>query len=112
MGIFRRKDKVPKNTDSVEFRRYMAKKLNGRKVRYVLEREEANDRVIGKDGFISVFGEDLSVICGGKTLFRAKVDTLKECFEFLSLEGVTLSAFDLTSGSVRTVMAYYKYYRD
>ncbi len=90
----------------------MAKKLDGRKVRYVLEREADCDRVIGKDGFISVFGDELSVICGDKTLFRAKIDNLTACWEFLSLEGVTLTAFDITTGKERTVMAYYKYYRD
>ncbi|NLN56247.1 MAG: hypothetical protein GX148_08130 [Clostridiales bacterium] len=110
MGIFK-KDKPPKDTNSVEFRRYMAKKLNERKIRYVLEKEETVNRVIGKDGFFSVFGGEISVICGEKTLFRSKVDTLSACWEFLSLEGVTITGYDLTTGKERTILAYYKYYR-
>ncbi|MEG1743758.1 MAG: hypothetical protein RR246_06280 [Clostridia bacterium] len=89
----------------------MSKKISGKPVRYVLERENQTDRVIGKDGFISILGDELSVVCGEKTLFCAKIDTLT-AWEFLSLEGVTLTAIDLTQGKERTVMAYYKYYRD
>ena len=109
MSLFNfRKEKIPKDTNSVEFKRYMAKKIDGKKLRYVLEREADSDRVIGKDGFISLYNDELSVICGEKTLFCAKVDT----WEFMSLEGVTLTAPDLVTGKERTVMAYYKYYRD
>lgn len=111
MKLFAKKDKPPKDTKSVGFKRYMAAKLNGRSIRYVLQREDNSDRVIGKDGFIAVTDGILSVNCGVKTLFSAQVDTL-EAWEFLSLEGVTLTGYDLVEGRERTVMAYYKYYRD
>jgi len=112
MSLFNfKKEKIPKDTSSVEFKRYMAKKIDGKKIRYVLERENDNDRVIGKDGFLSLYNDELSVVCGEKTLFCAKVDQLV-AWEFMSLEGVTLTAFDLISGKERTVMAYYKYYRN
>ncbi len=112
MGLFGfRKEKIPKDTNSVKFKLYMAKKIDGKLVRYVLEREENSDKIIGRDGFISLHNGELSVMCGGKTLFCAKAETLL-AWEFLSLEGVTLTAFDLVEGRERTVMAYYKYYRD
>ena len=38
MKLFRKKDKPPKDTNSVEFKRYVAAKLNGRSIRYILER--------------------------------------------------------------------------
>ena len=38
MKLFAKKDKPPKDTKSVEFKRYMAAKLNGRSIRYVLQR--------------------------------------------------------------------------
>lgn len=110
MGLFKKRDKPPKDTDSVEFKRYMANKLNGKTVRYVLEKEESHNRIIGREGFISVHEGELSVICGEKTLFKAKVDTLS-AWEFMSLEGVTLTAVDMISGREKSVMAYYKYYR-
>lgn len=112
MSLFNfRKEKIPKDTNSVEFKRYMAKKIDGKKLRYVLERENDVDRVIGKDGFLSLYNDQLSVICGEKTLFCANVDGLV-AWEFMSLEGVSLTAVDLISEKERTVLAYYKYYRD
>ena len=111
MKLFRKKDKPPKDTSSVEFKRYVAVKLNGRSIRYILERSDNTDRVIGKGGFIAVTDGILSVICGEKRLVSAQVDTLG-AWEFLSVEGVTVTGYDLTEGKEPTVMAYYKYYRD
>lgn len=111
-GLFGKSKKPPKDTDSVEFRRYMANKLDGRAVRYVLERKDNVDTIVGKEGFISVYQDDLSVICGEKTLFRCAVDGLTACWEFLSLEGVVLTGVDIITGSEKTILAYYKYYRD
>jgi len=112
MFRFLNKDKPPKNTDSVEFKRWKADKLNGKLIRYILERgEDEVEIIIGKGGFINVIGDELEVVCGEKTLFKAKIDTLK-AWEFMSLEGVTLTGFDLIQGKERTVLAYYKYHRD
>jgi hypothetical protein len=112
MFKFLNKNKPPKDTDSVEFKRWMAKKIDGMMTRYILERgEDGVEVIIGKGGFISVLNDELSVVCGEKTLFEAKIDTL-QAWEFMSLEGVTLSGFDLIQGKERTVLAYYKYHRE
>lgn len=109
--LFKRKNKPPKNTDSIEFKRWIANKINGMKVRYVLERgEDGVEIIIGKSGFINFNRDELEVICGEKILFKAKVDTLN-AWEFMSLEGVTLTGFDLIQSRERTVLAYYKYHR-
>lgn len=112
MGLFGyNKDKPPKNTDSVAFKRYMAEKLNGKHIRYALEREADNtEKIIGREGFLSVSGDEFLVIASGDVLFRAKIDSLS-AWEFLSLQGVVLTAFDLIQGRERTVLAYYVYHR-
>jgi hypothetical protein len=118
MFKFLRRDKPPKDTNSVEFKRWMTNKISGMLVRYILERgEDGVEIIIGKGGLITVNkesgsdGGELSVLCGEKTLFKAKVDTLT-AWEFLSLEGVTLTGFDLIQGKERTILAYYKYHRN
>ncbi|MBE6578207.1 MAG: hypothetical protein E7651_00190 [Ruminococcaceae bacterium] len=109
---FKRKDKPPRNTDSAEFRLWMAKKLDGRSLRYILERgEDSVERVIGKGGVLSLYEGEFSVISGDKTLFVTTASELK-AWEFLSLEGATLTGFDKVEGKERTILAYYKYYRD
>ncbi len=109
-GLF--KKKPPKDTDSPEFRLYMCRKLDGRALKYVLERDaEKGDYVIGKGGVLSLFEGDFSVLCEGKVLFCCKADEL-HAWEFMSLDGATLTGIDKVTGKERTVMAYYTYYRD
>ena len=108
----KKKEKPPRNTDSPEFRLWMAEKLDGRTLRYILEREENGvERVIAKGGILSNFEGNFSVISGEKTLFRVTSSELR-AWEFLSLEGATLTGFDQIVGKERTILAYYKYYRD
>ena len=107
---FLKRNKPPSDTNSVEFKRYMAEKLDGRHVRYVAERVDNTDRIIGREGFLHAGKDEFCVICGEKTLFRAKIDELS-AWELLSLEGAVLTGFDFESGKERTIIAYYKYYR-
>lgn len=110
MGLFKNR-KPPKDTNSVAFKRYMAKKLDGKHLETVLEREDNDERVIGRSGFICIKGDELLVVAFGKedVLFRAKIDTLS-AWEFMSLNGVVLTAFELEKQRERTVLAYYSYH--
>lgn len=108
----KKKSKPPKDTNSPEFRLYMCQKLDGMSLKYILERDpEKGDRVIGKGGVLSLYEGDFSVISEGKTLFVCKADELL-AWEFMSLDGATLTGFDKVQGKERTVMAYYTYYRE
>lgn len=110
--MFGFKKKTPKNTDSPEFRRYMCEKLDGRALKYILERDpEKGDYVIGKGGVLSLYEGDFTVVCGGKALFVCKAEDL-QAWEFMSLDGATLTGIDKITGKERTVLAYYTYYRD
>ncbi len=110
MGLF--KKKAPKDTNSAEFRLYMCKKLDGRALKYILERDpEKGDRVIGKGGVLSLYDGDFSVVCGGEALFVCKAEEL-HAWEFMSLDGATLTGVDKTTNKERTVLVYYTYYRD
>ena len=117
MGIFKKlleKRNLPE--DGPAFRRNKAAALNGRRLRYVSERVPnpdtgaVEDVVIGKDGAIYVKNDELSVICGIKTLFRAYVPELTAS-DLMSLDGAVLTGLDLESGVERTVVAFYVYYR-
>ncbi|MBO4453261.1 MAG: hypothetical protein J5793_04945 [Clostridia bacterium] len=114
MALFGRskKEKPPKNTDSPEFRLYMCRKLDGRYIKYAFEKgDDGVDRVIGKGGVISFYNGDLSVVCGEKTVFCCTGSEVK-AWEFMSLEGATISGFDKTQNKERTISAYYTYFMD
>lgn len=100
-----------KNENSVRFKRDMARRLNGRHIKYVTERENDSDIVIGRDGCLAVRNDELIVLSDGVVKFRVNVPEMTAS-ELMSLDGVILSGPDIERGSVyRTVIAYYKYYR-
>ena len=119
-----------KKESSNAYRREMAKKLDGRAIKYVTERAVAatdaasvpgeaseslsygtDDTVIGRSGALILKNDELLVYSSEKVIFRAKVEQLRAS-ELMSLEGVILTAPDLENeGRVRTVIAYYTYYR-
>ena len=110
--LFKKKDKPPKDTNSVEFRLYMCRKLDGKYVKYAIEKEEdGTENVLGKRGVISFYEGDLSVVCGEKTVFCCKGEDVK-AWEFMSLEGATITGFDKIVNRERTILAYYTYFRD
>ena len=88
----------------------MAEKLNGKHIKYVTERREDEDYVIGKEGALIVKGDELLVFSSADVVFRCKIDEL-QASELLSLEGVILKAPDIEhGGEYRNVIAYYTYY--
>lgn len=112
MGLFTnfRKEKPPKNPDSYKYKLWMANKINEKHIRYLIERNDNDERIIGRDGFISIVGDQLVVMADGDEKFRTPIESMS-AWEFMSLQGVTITGFDVLSGTERTVLAYYVYHR-
>lgn len=107
------KRKLAKNDEtSPAFRRAFAEKINNRHVRYVTERFEGIEEIVGREGHLNILpcGDELAVTCGIQEIFRAKIDELS-MWELMSNDGVVLEGFDLASGKHREITAFYKYYR-
>ena len=102
---------TPKNPNSKRFKQEMAKHLNKRHIRYVTERKDEVEEIIGREGELLVRDDELLVYAGTEIVFRAKIEALT-AGELLSLEGAVLTGPDMThGGEERTVIAYYKYWR-
>ncbi|MBR2459623.1 MAG: hypothetical protein IKB34_00115 [Clostridia bacterium] len=98
-----------KKTDYLDGRK-MAEKLNGKHIKYVTERKDDEDTVIGRDGALIVKGDEFLVFSSADVVFRCHIDEL-QASELLSLEGVIINAPDIEhGGEFRTVIAYYTYY--
>ena len=106
------KSKFKKSDDTPAFRRAFAERINNRPVRYVTERFNGIEEVVGRGGHINILpnGEELAVTCGIEEIFRARIDSLT-MGELMSRDGVVLSGFDLASGREREIIAFYVYYR-
>ena len=100
-----------KNENSVAFRREMAKKLDGKHIKYVGERINNEEIIIGREGGLNLRNGEMIVFASGIVVFRAEVDDLLAS-ELMSGDGVILTAHDLEhDGVYRSVVAYYSYYR-
>ena len=110
MGLF--KNLFKKNDpDSKKFKWEMARRICGHHVKYVTEKRNGVDEVIGRSGNLNIKGEDLLLFASSDVIFRAKIDEL-QIWELLSKDGVVLTGKDLEHDGVeRTVIAYYVYYR-
>ena len=109
MGLLSRWKK--KNPESKQFRREMALSINGRHIRYVTEKRNDVDEVIGRDGHLNIHEDCLLVYASSDVIFRCPIDDL-QIWELLSKDGVVLTGTDMEHGGIeRTVIAFYVYYR-
>ncbi len=109
MGLFD-KFKKKKDPNSKQFRREMAASISGRHIRYVTEKRDGIEEVIGRQGNINVKNDELLVYASGDVVFRAKIDDL-QMWELLSKDGIVLTGADLEHDSKeRTVIAFYVYF--
>lgn len=99
------------NPESKRYRYDMAQRICGHHVKYVTERINNVDEVIGRSGGLNIKGDELLVYASFKVLMRCKIADM-EAAELLSKDGVVITAPDLENGGkIRTVIVYYVYYR-
>ena len=110
MGILKRLTKS-KNPDSKRSRREMAEMICGQHIKYVTERIDNVEVVIGRNGGLNIRNGEFIVYASADVLFRCNVDELRAS-ELLSKDGVVLTGPDLEhGGKERTIIAFYVYYR-
>ena len=110
MGILKRLTKS-KNPDSKRSRREMAEMICGQHIKYVTERVDNVEVVIGRNGGLNIRNGEFIVYASADVLFRCNVDELRAS-ELLSKDGVVLTGPDLEhGGKERTIIAFYVYYR-
>ena len=102
---------IKENPESREFRWKMARQICGHHVKYVTERINDVEEVIGKNGALNIRGDELLVFASADVLMRCKIEQM-QAWELLSKDGVVITAPDLEHGGVeRTIMVFYVYYR-
>ena len=100
-----------KNPKSKRYKWDMAKRICGHHVKYVSERIDNVDEVIGKSGSLNIKDDELLVYASFDVLMRCKIEEM-EAAELMSKDGVVITAPDLEhDGKIRTVIVHYVYYR-
>ena len=100
-----------KNPDSPAYRREMAQKIAGHRIRYVTEKINGVDEVIGREGRIDLRNGEFIVFASSEVILRCDIDEL-QAWELLSKDGVVVTAPDKEHGGAeRTIIVFYVYYR-
>lgn len=100
-----------KDPNSKRYKYDMAKQICGHHVRYVTEKRNGVDEVIGREGALNIRDDELLVFASSDILMRCKIEKM-QAWELLSKDGVVITAPDESSGGVeRTIIVYYVYYR-
>lgn len=103
--------KKKKAEDSLSFRTEMAKKIALHRLRYVTERVDETDLIIGRDGGFNIRNGEFIVSADNRVVFRCNVKDM-QASELLSKEGAIITAPDLEKdGEMRTIIVYYVYFR-
>ena len=97
---FRRFFGLSEKPNSKAYKRKKAAALHGQVIKYVTERDESGENVIGRGGSLSVRGEELLVYSSGETLMRANIYEL-EAADLLSGDGVVLTAPNREDGGAQ-----------
>ena len=66
-----------KNPDSLKYRREMAKSIAGHSIRYVTEKRNGVDEVIGRGGSVDIRNGEFIVFASSEVVFRCAVDELR-----------------------------------
>ena len=113
MSFLKRLFRPKPDENSAAFQHEMAEKISNKHIKYVSERQEGIDVILGKDGSLSIRDDCLIVSAAGQTdiIFRGVISNLK-ISELMSLDGAVITGPDMEHGGIeRTIIAYYKYYR-
>ena len=99
------------NPESKRYRWDMARRICGHHIKYVTEKRDGVDEVIGRSGGLNIRDDELLVFASADVLMRCKVEQM-QAWELLSKDGVVITAPDLEHGGVeRTIIVYFVYYR-
>lgn len=100
-----------KDPASSRYRHDMARQICGHHVRYITEKRNDIDEVIGRDGSLNIKDDCLIVSTPSDTILRCRIDEM-QAWELLSHDGVVITAPDIEHGGIeRTIIVYYVYYR-
>lgn len=97
--FFKKKDKYAPSKETLEM-------LDGKRISYIVEREDGQESVIGKIGGITLTDDEIIILCDGREVVRCELKGARIA-ELMSKNGVDIKAFDSVKQKQRHVVAYF-----
>ena len=87
--------------------RQIAEKLNDYHIKYAAIKTDTDDLIVGRDGHVNIVDDDcFELVFGVESAFKFKIDEMT-IWEFMSLDGATVTGFDLNDDYEKTFVIYY-----
>ncbi len=108
MGIFDTiKNKLSPASKSAKQSRTIAAKLNDAHIKYASDKTSGEELIVGRSGHVNIVdGDCFELVFGVQSIFKFKIDQMT-IWEFMSLDGATVSGTDLNTGEEKTFILYY-----
>lgn len=108
MGLFDSiKEKLSGVSKNAKQSRTIAAKLNDYHIKYAVIKTDTDDLIVGRDGHVNIVdGDCFELVFGVESAFKFKIDDM-QIWEFMSLDGATVTGYDLNDCNEKTFMIYY-----
>lgn len=108
MGLFDSiKEKLGGISKNAKQSRTIAAKLNDYHIKYAVIKTDTDDLIVGRDGHVNIVdGDCFELVFGVESAFKFKIDDM-QIWEFMSLDGATVTGYDLNDDYEKTFMIYY-----
>ena len=111
MSIFKRIFRIGKNPDSFAYKLDRAKELHGQAVKFVTERRDGNEDIIGRGGSLAIHEDTFIVDSSGERIFVCYIKDL-EANWLMSGNGAVITGPNLLeNGKMRTMTVHFVYHR-
>lgn len=111
MSFLKRILGIGKNPDSYSYRLERAKELHGQAVKYVTERNDGNEDIIGRGGALAIHEDKFIVDSSGDRIFVCYIKDLDASW-LMSGNGAVISGPNLLEdGKKRTITVHFVYHR-
>ena len=111
MSFFKKLFGIGTNPNSYSYKLDRARELHGQVIKYVTERVDNNEDVVGRGGALAVHGDTFIVDSSGDRLFVTEIRNL-EISWLMSGDGVIIRGPNmLDGGRERTITVHFVYYR-
>ena len=111
MSIFKKIFGIGTKPGTYAYRLERAKELHGQVIKYVTERVDNNEDVIGRGGALAVHGDNFIVDASGDRIFVCEIKNLETSW-LMSGDGVIIRCPNLLeNGRERTITVHFVYYR-
>ena len=108
MGFFKKLiERFSGISENTSQSRRIAAKLNDSHIKYAVIKTDTDDLIVGRDGHVNVVDEKyFELVFGVESVFRFTIDEMS-IWEFMSLDGATVTGVDLNDGYEKTFIIYY-----